>query len=78
MLAQACALSRLPTMALAPVQWIERAVMIMAPVGTVRQCEYDGHFLYASRSSQAGTYELSERITHDDWDTGARVTTAAE
>jgi len=49
-----------------------------APVGAIEPRNYDGSYLYASWSSEAGAFERSKCIASKDWDTGARVTRAAE
>ena len=56
---------------------VDRAVARMA-VGAIRPHEYDGRYLYTSRSSEAGAFERSECTTHDHWSSGAGLTRATE
>jgi len=49
-----------------------------APVGAIEQLVSDGHYRYASRSSQAGASRCYEHAVRDDWGTRAKKARAAE
>ena len=76
MLVQACVSSRPPTTASVP--GTMGTELSPGPLLVLLDNASTTGDPYASRSSEAGTFEHSKRVTHDDWDTGATVTRAAK